>query len=122
MVNNNFSNAVLDEIISNIKKYANANSIDLNFLTYHYIIFNDWEWKLIPQDITDISKVLYVLYHSIGELEFILKNKKCYRTMIYDLMLFDDYETNDKNPRKCPVSPIEYYSKYYKSEFDSITC
>lgn len=121
MVNNNFGNTFFDEILSSIKKYANIHNIDLNYLTYHYIIFNDWEWDLIPDTMTNISKELYVLYHSIGELEYLLKNKECYRTMIYGLMLFDDYETNDKNPRKSPVTPVEYYSKYYKFEFDSIT-
>jgi len=120
MVNSNNSNLDFNEILSNIKNYGDLHNIDLNYLTYNYVIFNEWGWDLIPDAITNISKELHVLYHSIGELEHLLKNKECYRTMIYDLMLFDDYETNDKNPRKCPVSPIEYYSKYYKSEFDSI--
>jgi len=121
MVNNYNYNYNFNEILSNIKIYGHLHGIDLDYLTFNYINFDNWDFDIIPESITNISKELYVLYHSISELEYLLKNKHCYRFMIYDLMLFDDYESNDKNPKRCPVLPIEYYSKYSKYFFDSIT-
>ena len=120
MVNNDNNYTKFDEILSDIKKYGNSHNINLNYLTYHEIMYGNWGWCLIPDTMTNISKELHVLYHSISELENLLKNNNKYREMVYNLMGFDDYETNDKNPKRCPVLPTEYFSKYSKTQFDSI--
>ena len=112
--------SVYDTILSNIKKYANNYGINLSYLTFSYIINNEWWWDVLPDTRTDISKELYVLYHSILELGNLLEGRYHYRIMIYDYMEYDDYETNDKNPKNSPLLPIEYYSKYSKRELESM--